>query len=500
MILCIPFFGILKYTSAQRIGEGRSFMGNFGMLFVFFFLTVVLALQLLLKTPKKKNVALLVCSLVFYAWNGIGQLLLLLCMTAIAWFGGLLIQVAQNDKQKKGFLIGSLVLILAGVFFFGYRQFFAAITHRLIQLPKAVPQVIVPLGMAYYSLGLISYLVDVYRGDIKAQTKYWLILCYASLFPVGVGGPVVRYQEVRRFLFRRKTNLGGISRGISRFTVGLAKATVLAASLSDLASSILVEDTALLALIPAVSFWIGLLAYGLCVYLYLSAYADMAIGIGLMLGFVFPEQFNYPFIATSISDFWSRWQMTTVAFFRDYVHDPLGNGTGKLEVLILIGVWVLLGVWMGPKIGLVLWAVFFLVLLLLEQVVLKNGLEKLPINLRRVLTLLLVYLSFVLLWCQDISVLPTVLKGMLGLSPGGIVSTASVLTLVNNLPILILGVIAVTPLGSVLRNNLEEKAETSTVAMVLASLWEGLHPVLLLILSAMAMTGLTTNPFLFFQI
>lgn len=475
-------------------------MGNFGMLFVFFFLTVTLASQILLKTPKKKNVALLVCSLVFYAWSGIGQLALLLCMAAVAWFAGMLLQVAQSEKQKKGFLIGSLVLILGILVFFEYRQFFAEITHNLIKWPKVVPQIVIPMGMACYSLGLISYLVDIYRGEIKAQTKYWLLLCYASLFPVGTGGLVVRYQEVRRFLFRRKTNLGSISRGISRFTIGLAKASVLAASLSSLAESILVENTAVLAMIPAASFWVGLLAYGLSVYLYLSAYADMAIGVGLMLGMVFPEQFNYPFIATSILDFWSRWQMSTVAFFRDYVHDPLGNGSGNMEILILIGVWLLLGLWIGPGIGYVLWAVFFLVLLLLEQFVLKNGLEKLPVHLRRVFTLFLVYLSFVLLWCQDITVLPAVLKGMIGIGSGGLISKASLLTLINNLPILIFGIAAVTPLGTMLRKKLSEKAETSTAAMVLDSLWEGLHPVLLLILSAVAMTGLTTNPFLFFQI
>lgn len=475
-------------------------MGNFGMLFVFFFLTAALASQLLLKTPKNKNIALLVFSLGFFACNGIGQLVLLLCMVAIAWFAGMLLQVAQSEKQKKGFLIGSLVLILGILVFFGYRQFFAEITNKLVKWPKAVPQIVMPLGMAYYSLGLISYLVDIYRGEIKAQTKYWLLLCYASLFPVSVGGPVVRYKEVRRCLFRRRTNLGSVSRGISRFTIGLAKASILAASLSAVAESILVEDTAMLALLPALSIWIGLLAYGLSVYLYLSAYADMAIGIGLMLGLVFPEQFNYPFMATSISDFWSRWQMTAVAFFRDYIHDPLGDGAEKKEILILIGVWMLLGLWMGPGIGFILWAVFFLVLLILERFVLKNSLESLPGILGRVFTLLLVYISFVLLWCQDISLLPSMLKGMIGVTSGGLVSKASVLTLVNDLPILILGVAAVTPLGTMLRKKLTEKAQTSTAAMVADSLWEGLHPVLLLILSAMAMTGLTTNPFLFFQI
>lgn len=471
------------------------------MLFVFFFLALNLLSQIVLKTPKSKNIALLVFSLVFYGWNGPGHLVLLLGVVLIGWFFGLLIQVAREDKKKKGYLAAALVLIIGLVAFFGYRDFFCEITQKLFDAPKTVPQIIMPVGVAYYSLQMISYLVDVYRGEVKAQTKFWVLLTYASLFHLCLGGPVVRYSEIRKDLLHRKTRRSDVSAGISRFTIGLAKKAILADSLVALADSLLTADLELLALQPALGYWIGLLSYGLSVYLSLSAYADMAIGVGRICGLRYPEHFDHPFTAYTIADFWSKWQMTMVAFFSDYVHDPLGNPeeTAWKEILMMAGVWVLIGLWLGAGWNYILWAVFFLVLLVLEEFVLWRVLEKFPWNLRRILTLVLVLISFVLLRCEDISLLPSMLRGLIGLTSGGFVSKTVWMTLLNNLPLLIIGVAAATPLGSKLRGIMTKKAEAGGVMLVIDSLWEALHPVLLLILSAMAMTGPTTNPFLFFQ-
>lgn len=467
------------------------------MLFVFFFLALNLLSQILLKTPKAKNIALLVFSLIFYGWSGLGHLVLLLVTVVIAWFFGLLIQVVQEEKKKKSYLVVSLVLILGLVAIFGYRGFLFGITKKIFDVPEVIPQIVMPVGVAYYTLQLVSYLVDVYRGEVKAQRKFWVLLTYASLFHLAMGGPVVRYSEIRKDLLRRRTRLSDVSSGISRFTIGLAKKTILAESLSAFADSLLVGNVSMQS---ALSFWVGILAYGLSVYLSLAAYADMAIGMGLICGLHYPEHFDRPFTACSISDFWSRWQMTMVFFFADYVHDPLGDPDEKpwKDILMMAGVWLLIGLWLGAGWNTILWALFFLVLVALEEFVLGNVLEKIPGVLSRFLTLVLVCVSFVLLRCEDLSLLPTILGGMIGLG-GGLASKTSLMIVVNNLPILALGIAAATPLGTKLRSLMSKKAEDGGVMMVIDSLWEALHPVILLILSAMAMTGLTTNPFLFFQ-
>lgn len=471
------------------------------MLFVFFFLTLSLLSQVIFKKPKGKNIALLVFSLVFYCWSGLGALVFLLVTVLIAWFFGLLIQVAGDEKRKKKFLIPALVIELALVLFFGYRGFFMGLTQKLFQVPQAIPETIVPLGAAYYMLQLISYLVDVYRGEVRAQTKYWVLLTYAGLFHLSLGGPVVRYTEIRKDLLRRRTRRADISSGISRFTIGLAKNTILAQSLTTLADQLLGQELGMLTTQTALGIWIGVLVYGLSVYFTLASYADMAIGMGRLCGLRYPEQFDHPFTAYTIADFWSKWQMSVISFFTDYLHDPLGNVEGKAwkECLSLIGVWLLIGLWCGPSANWVLWAMYFCLLLILEQFALWRGLEKLPWGLRRCLTLVLVLLSFVLLRCQELSDIPLMAKGMIGLSKGGFASVATLMILVNNLPILIFGILAVTPLGTKLRTAMTARAENGGVMMVLDSLWEALHPVLLLILSAMAMTGYTSNPFLFFQ-
>lgn len=471
------------------------------MLFVFFFLTLSLLSQIILKKPKGKNIALLVFSLVFYCWSGLSALIFLLVTVLVAWFFGLLIQVAAEEKRKKKYLVLSLGIELAIVLFFGYRGFFMGLTQKLFHVPQVIPETVVPLGAAYYMLQLISYLVDVYRGDVRAQSKYWILLTYAGMFHLCLGGPVVRYTQVRKDIMRRKTRRTDISSGISRFTIGLAKNAILAQSLSTLADQLLGQDLGLLNHQTALGIWVGLLVYGLSVYFTLASYADMAIGMGRLCGLHYPEQFDHPFTAYTVADFWSKWQMTTISFFTDYLHDPLGDVEGKVwkECLCLIGVWLLIGLWLGAGLNFVLWAMYFCLLLIMEQFVLWRGLEKLPWGLRRCLTLVLMLLSFVLLRCQDVSSIPVMAKSMIGLGKGGFGSVATLMILVNNLPILVLGILAVTPLGTKLRAAMTARAENGGAMMVLDSLWEALHPVLLLLLSAMAMTGNTTNPFLFFQ-
>jgi alginate O-acetyltransferase complex protein AlgI len=460
------------------------------ILFVCCFLALFLGSQLVLRTPKQKNIALLTFSLIFYGWNGPKYLLLLLGMVFLTWFGGLLIQAGKGGKRKP--LILSLVLLMALLAFFRYRGLICQATQSIFGTPSTIPSFLMPLGIAYYSLMLISYLLDVYSGNIRAEKKFWVFLLYGSLFHVAYGGPVVRYGDIQKQLGRRKLRGDDLSLGLSRFSIGLAKLTILAQTLSSLSDSLL-DGT----IQPALGAWLGLVCFALGWYFRLSGYADMAIGLGRLSGLRYPEQFDHPFMAYTIADFWSKCQMSVISFFEDYLSDPLGDvqGTGWKEILKMLGLWVLIGLWQGPGYNYLLWGLYFFLLLVLEQFILWRVLEKAPWVLRRIITLILVLLSFTLLRCEDLSLLPTLLQGLVGFR--GLVSKTVLMTLLNHLPILVLSIVAATPLGTLLRNGLAKKE--SSWAVVLSSLWEALHPAVLLILSAMAMAGPTTDPFLFFQ-
>lgn len=476
-------------------------MGFSSILFVFCFFALSLLLQLVFKTPKTRNMIMLVFSLVFYIWSGPAYVFLLIGATLVVWFFGLLIGSCQDEKKRKLFFAGALVLVLGLVFVFRYRGFFGGITQAVFGVPKEVRKIIAPMGIAYYSLQMISYLVDVYRGEVRAQPKIWLLLTYTSLFHLSLGGPVVRYQEIRKDLLRRRTARSLLDSGISRFSIGLAKVTILGQALSDLSGILLPEDPALMALQPALALWLGLGTYGLGLFFRIAGIADMAIGMGRMCGLRYPEQFDDPFTASGIADFWSRWQMSVVSFFADYVHNPLGDDEKSpwKDILATLGVWVLLGLWMGPSLNCVLWAGYFALLLILERHVLGNLLEKLPEFLRRILTLVAIWCSFILLRYNDVAVIPQLLKSLVGFGDGGLASMTIVMVVLNNLPILIFGVAAAAAVGKWLRNLVRTHAEDNTLCMVLDSLWEALHPVILLVLSAMAMAGNTANPFLFIQ-
>jgi alginate O-acetyltransferase complex protein AlgI len=336
--------------------------------------------------------------------------------------------------------------------------------------------------------------LDIYQGNIRAEKKFWFFLLYGSLFHTAPGGPVVRYGEIHKQLLSRKLRGDDLSQGVSRFSIGLAKLTILAQTLGTLSDTML-DGT----MQPALGTWLGLVCFALSWYFRLSGYADMAIGLGRLSGLRYPEQFDHPFTAYTIADYWSKCQMSVISFFEDYLSDPMGDvqGTGWKEILKMLGVWILIGLWQGAGLNYLVWAMYFFLLLVLEQFFLWRILEKTPWVLRRIITLVLVLLSFTLLQCEDLSLLPTLLKGLAGFQ--GLVSKTVIMTFLNHLPILILGILAASPLGTRLRTGLAKKGEQGGTAMILDALWEALHPAILLILSAMAMAGPTTNPFLFFQ-
>lgn len=471
------------------------------MLFVFLFLTANLISQMALHSPKAKNIAMLIFSLIFYSWSGPRYLLLLLLMVFFCWMGARQIERQTDQAGRKRCLVITVGLCLLILGIFKYTGFLLSNIQAVFGVPSVIPQIALPVGISFYTFQLISYVVDVYRGEVRTQEKYWVLLLYASLFHQCIAGPIVRYQDIALDIARRKATLAEISRGISRFTVGLAKKAILANGCAVVADTFFALGQEELAAVPVMGILLGAFAFTLQIYLDFSAYSDMAIGMGLMCGFHYKENFNYPYVSRSVAEFWRRWHISLGSFFRDYVYIPLGGNRCSIprQVRNLFVVWFLTGLWHGASWNFVLWGLFFGLLIGLERFVLKERVAYIPTLVRIFVVFLLVMFSWVLFKFTDFALLTTAVKGLFGLNGNGFTSLSVELTFRNNLFFLIFCTIAVTPLGMYLRRILRNLSRRGDGFFWLNGAWEFLHPVLLLLLSAMALAGDSYNPFLYFQ-
>lgn len=474
------------------------------LLFVFLFLALNLVSQAALRGARQKNIAMLLFSLVFFSWAGPRYVVLLLLDTALCWFFAICIEREPQRKKLHLSLCVALVLLVLGIF--KYTGFLMGNLQSLFGWPEVIPQIVLPIGISFYTFQLISYVVDVYRGEVRAQKKYWILLLYASLFHQCIAGPIVRYRDVAQDLAKRQVHAEEVSRGISRFTVGLAKKAVLANSVAVLADRWLPMTTEGLTKIPTAGLWLGGLCYMLQIYLDFSAYSDMAIGMGLMCGFHYKENFNYPYIASSVTDFWRRWHISLSTFFRDYVYIPLGgNRRGKgRQLLNLFIVWGLTGLWHGASWNYVLWGLYFFLFLVIEKFLLGEKQQRIPAVLRHLFLLIIVYFCWVIFRFRDAAALGMALRGLFG---GGtaVAGMAAGLSLKNNIFLLLVACVACTPLTAKLWQRWKAAAQGDSVfagnrlLRGAAAVWEVIHPVLLLLLAAMALAGDSYNPFLYFQ-
>ena len=472
------------------------------LLFVFLFLISNLIVQAFVPDMRKKNIVMLAFSLVFYAWGGPKYVVLLLGMTFICWAGALYISGwAQTKTQRKIGMTVTAVLVLAILGVFKYTGFFLGNLQLLTGFPKVVPEIALPIGISFYTFQLLSYVVDVYRDEVKVQRKYWLLLLYASLFHQCIAGPIVRYKDVNEDILHRRVKRSEVDRGITRFACGLAKKAVLANGCAAVADALLNGTVDALAAVPALGVWLGGLAYMLQIYLDFSAYSDMAIGMGLMCGFHYKENFNYPYIADSITDFWRRWHISLSSFFRDYVYIPLGGNrcSAGRQIFNMFVVWALTGMWHGASWNFILWGLYFFVFLVLEKYFLKEFMAKWPKVLLHVAVLLVIYISWMIFRFTDMSMLGTALAGLFGLNGNGFTNLTVNLELKNNMFFLLFCCIAVTPLGTKLSNILNNAARSNQAALVVQSVWKVVCPLLLLVLSMMALAGDNYNPFLYFR-
>lgn len=462
------------------------------LLFVFLFLALNLVSQAALRGARQKNIAMLLFSLVFFSWAGPRYVVLLLLDTALCWFFAICIEREPQRKKLHLSLCVALVLLVLGIF--KYTGFLMGNLQSLFGWPEVIPQIVLPIGISFYTFQLISYVVDVYRGEVRAQKKYWILLLYASLFHQCIAGPIVRYRDVAQDLAKRQVHAEEVSRGISRFTVGLAKKAVLANSVAVLADRWLPMTTEGLTKIPTAGLWLGGLCYMLQIYLDFSAYSDMAIGMGLMCGFHYKENFNYPYIASSVTDFWRRWHISLSTFFRDYVYIPLGgNRRGKgRQLLNLFIVWGLTGLWHGASWNFLLWGLYYGVILIIEKVWLQKPLQKAPGVVQRLYSLLLIILGWVIFALTDFGAIGNYFAALFGAHGGADAQTMYLLT--TNISLLLVAALACTRWPAHAANDLLARLPQAAQTLLRCLFYAAV-----LLMCVAFLVGDSYNPFLYFR-
>lgn len=472
------------------------------LIFLFVFLSVHLLLYRL-AGRKYKNAVLLVSSLLFYAWGGPRYLLLLLLETAVSWFFAKKIDEAKDlnpydNRMQKVYLALTCIILLGLLAVFKYLGFFMQTIKDLTGVPIKVLSLALPIGISFYTFQLLSYVVDVYRGQVPAQLKYWKLLLYSSLFHQCIAGPIVRYETVRNEIDERKVTYNDVYLGVRRFSVGLAKKAILANSCAVLADTFLAVPKEQLMTQSVLGLWFGVGCYMLQIYFDFSAYSDMAIGMGRMVGFHYMENFNYPYIAASVQEFWRRWHISLSSFFRDYVYIPLGGsrvGAGKV-IRNLFVVWFLTGLWHGASVNYILWGLYYFLFLLLERYVIKGRMPKL---LGHCYTLLVVFFGWAIFKFENMGELWIVIKGLLGFNNAAICSMEVKTQFLSHIFFLLFAMIAVTPFGKLIRKTMLQMGTRRQKVLYFTSLLDVITPVLLFLLAALALVGNSYNPFLYFQ-
>ena len=457
------------------------------LLFLTLFLPLTMILYYLLP-GRYKNILLLIVSLIFYAWGEPKHIILMLITTVYTWLLSLLLEKCLNSGRTGAariILILCLVFSLGTLFFYKYSGF---VMRALGQTAFSAPAL--PIGISFYTFQSLSYVIDVYRGDVKAQRSWVNFAMYISLFPQLIAGPIVRYADVENQLAERTHSCKNIYRGIRRFTFGLAKKVLLANQIGLLWDSISGMGN-----LSTLGAWLGAVAFSLQIYFDFSAYSDMAIGLGRMFGFEFTENFRYPYQSKSNTEFWRRWHLTLGTWFREYVYIPLGgNRKGKgRQALNLLIVWSLTGLWHGADWQFLLWGIYYFLFLTLEKFFLLQRMEKWPSVVRHLYTVIVVVFGWVIFACEDLTATGDFFKAMLGIGVP-LTNNAALFQLRNFaflLPVLLVGA---TELPRCIILHLRHRVhpaifEKLTYAACLATTW----------VCIAFLVADTYNPFLYFR-
>lgn len=464
--------------------------------FLFAFLPLVLITYYIV--PRAfRNFVLFVFSLVFYAWGEPVYVALMIASTAVAYVTGLFADKTRGGKDcgKVPFIamLAAVVWNIGLLLFFKYTDFFIGVANGIMGSDIKPMGLALPIGISFYSFQTLSYVIDVYRGEVKSQKNFLDLATYVALFPQLIAGPIVRYKDIAEQLSQRRETLEHFADGVRRFCIGLGKKVILANSIGALFET--VSNTPQSELSVAAS-WLGIIAYTFQIYFDFSGYSDMAIGLGKMFGFEFLENFDHPYISDSITEFWRRWHISLSSWFRDYVYIPLGgNRKGKLrQCLNIMIVWFLTGFWHGANWNFMLWGVYFGVILLMEKTFLLKIIRKAPAVVRHIYALLLIVIGWGIFAFEDSSALVQNFKNMFGLGGLPLINRQTVFWLAQNAVLLILLAVTSTPLVKKIGHSIsrDKPALYNCVCVPVTS-------VVLLIVCTAYLAGNSFNPFLYFR-
>lgn len=453
--------------------------------FLYAYLPIVLIVYFIVP-PSWRNITLFIVSLFFYGWGEPLYVLIMLFSILLNWWAGKLIHRDPSRAKCRLILIITLNLLLLG--FFKYWDFFAENLHRIGLTFLPLLHLNLPIGISFYTFQAMSYPIDIYRGQAEPQKSFVNFGAYVTMFPQLIAGPIIRYVDVAQQLIKRKINAASFADGICRFTVGLCKKVLLANSIGAVYTDIIALPNSQMTTLTA---WIGIFSYAMQIYFDFSGYSDMAIGLGKMLGFSFSENFNYPYIATSVTDFWRRWHISLSAWFRDYVYIPLGgNRKGlKRQLFNIAVVWLLTGFWHGAAWNFILWGTLYGVVLMLEKIFLLKILNRLPKWIGRIYTMLIVLVAWVLFANTNLNAALRYIQMLFG-STGMLADAMTFYYFRDHFALFLISLAACTPIAHTRFNPLRRRHARFLIPILV--------PIALFICTAFIVSS-SYNPFLYFR-
>lgn len=455
--------------------------------FLYYFLPIVILLYFI--TPKKlRNFILFISSMLFYFYGEPKYILLMLIEILIAYISGILI-----DKYKSKSLFIITLIIHIGLFgIFKYTDFIISNINNIFSSSVPMLSIALPIGISFYTFQILSYEIDVYKGKVKVQKNLLKLLTYVSLFPQLIAGPIVRYETIEDELENRKHSYKNFSYGAKRFVIGLAKKVLIANILGELCNKFMIADEK-----STLFYWIYGISYMLQIYFDFSAYSDMAIGLGKIFGFNFLENFDYPYMSKSITEFWRRWHISLGSWFRDYVYIPLGgNKKGiKKQIRNILVVWLLTGIWHGASWNFAIWGLMFGIILIIEKIFLKKILDKIPSVFSRIYVLFLVMISFIIFGAENLSSAINSIVGLFDFENSNFINDYTMYYLRSYFMVIIIAIIGATPL---LKNIILKLKKNKNINMII-NIFEPIYMILLLIITTSYLVDSSYNPFLYFR-
>lgn len=463
------------------------------LIFIYIFLPLNLLFYYCTTNKNAKNIILVVFSLVFYAWGEPIWVGLLIFSAALDYLNGLAIERYRGTFWAKFAVFLSLLINIGLLGSFKYSPFIVENVNAVLGTSFTTPSFALPIGISFYTFQTISYVIDIYRGEVKAQKSFLKFFMYVSLFHQLVAGPIVRYSHIAHEIDHRRFDINDIVAGITRFCLGLFKKVCVANVAGTFVVSYMNADPTTLSVLGA---WFGVLMFSIQIYFDFSGYSDMAIGLGKMFGFHYFENFNYPYIAKSATDFWRRWHISLGSFFRDYIYIPLG-GNRKRGYLNLFIVWFLTGLWHGSSWNFILWGLFYALFIMIERVFLLKLLSKIPALFSHFYLIFITMIAWTIFYFSDFSSFFAYIKVMFGVSANPIIDVQFQLEFFNNIIWIVLSLIFCTPIIPLFKKFLSLYFDVKSL-ILLNYLQTFLNIAMLLICTSM-LIGESYNPFLYFR-